>query len=160
MAKDEQYPLAWIDEYVGRLRDYVVVREEDRLLIKVPNEAHKLNASGVRILRRLLGGESVMDLWASHGGTAEVQRDLYTFFIGLKQILQGCVNERRLPEAVVARPFALDFNTLPVLSEVAVTYRCNLQCRFCYAGCRCTRRHDDGAEMATSDIREVLRIIR
>ena len=32
----------------------------------------------------------------------------------------------------------LDFSPLPVLSEVAVTYRCNAACVFCYAGCNCT----------------------
>jgi len=93
-------PIEWIDEYVARLRDYVFVREEDGLLIKVPNEAHKLNEGGVRVLKRLLDGESVLDLWASYGSTPDVRRDLYAFFAGLKQVLQGCVNERRLPEGV------------------------------------------------------------
>ena len=30
-------------------------------------------------------------------------------------------------------------DTLPVLSEIALTYRCNLACRFCYAGCGCRK---------------------
>ncbi len=161
MASDngQAHPLDWIDEYVARLREYVVVREEDRLLIKVPNEAHKLNESGVRVLKRLLDGESVLELWRSYGGTPEVRRDLYQFFIGLKQVLQGCLDERRLPEAVTQRAFALGFNTLPVLSEVALTYRCNLECGFCYAGCSCTKGSDD-REMTTREVRAVLRIIR
>ena len=158
--QDEQYPLDWIDEYVARLRDFVVVREEDCLLIKVPNEAHKLNASGVAILKRLFAGERVRDLWASQGRSPEVRRDLYNFFIGLKRVLQGCIDERHLPEAVTSRPFSLDFNTLPVLSEVALTYRCNLRCRFCYAGCTCTRGSGDEGEMGTEEARRVLRIIR
>lgn len=156
----QTHPLEWIDEYVARLREYVVVREEDRLLIKVPNEAHKLNESGVRVLKRLLDGESVLELWRSHGGTPEVRRDLYQFFIGLKQVLQGCLDERRLPEAVSQRPFTLGFNTLPVLSEVALTYRCNLECAFCYAGCSCTKGSGDGHEMTTEEVRTVLRTIR
>ena len=160
MPGSEPYPLEWIDEYVARLREFVVVREEDCLLIKVPNEAHKLNPQGVRILQRLLGGEGVLDLWQSHGSTPEVRRDLYEFFIALKQVLLGCANERRLPNSVVARPFSLDFNTLPVLSEVALTYRCNLRCRFCYAGCSCTKRSGGGREMTTEEARGVLRIIR
>lgn len=159
-AQQEQYPLEWIDEYVARLRDHVFVREEDCLLIKVPNEAHKLNPSGIRILNRLFHGERVLDLWRSYGGTPEVRRDLYQFFVGLKQVLQGCVNERRLPTGVVSRPFALGFNTLPVLSEVALTYRCNLSCRFCYAGCSCSKGPGDEREMTTAQAREVLRIIR
>lgn len=155
----DRYPIAWIDEYVARLRDYVFVREEDRLLIKVPNEAHKLNASGARILKRLLDGESIDDLWRSFGGTGEVRRDLYDFFCGLKQVLQGCLDERRPPAAVETRPFALGFNALPVLSEVALTYRCNLRCRFCYAACGCTRA-DDALEMDAGEVRRVLGLIR
>jgi len=159
-AHVEPPPIEWIDEYVSRLRDYIFVREEDSLLIKVPNVAHKLNPGGVRVLKRLLGGESVTDLWASYGSTPDVRRDLYAFFVGLKQVLQGCVNERRLPEGVTARPFTLGFNALPVLSELAVTYRCNLACRFCYAGCSCKKDMDDAAELSTKKACRVLDIIR
>ncbi|HUW59431.1 MAG TPA: radical SAM protein [Candidatus Bathyarchaeia archaeon] len=160
-------PLDWIDEYVVRLRDYIFVREDDCLLIKVPNEAYKLNPSGIEILQRLLGGEPVADLWRSYGGTDEVRRDIHDFFTGLKQVLEKKIDERRLPASVVARPFQLGFNTLPVLSEVALTYACNLECRFCYAQC-----HNAGGErggwgraparpvLAKRDFQEVLRIIR
>ena len=159
-APIESPPIEWIDEYVSRLRDYIFVREEDNLLIKVPNVAHKLNAGGVRVMKRLLGGESVMDLWTSYGSTPEVRRDLYAFFVGLKQVLQGCVNERRLPEGVTTRPFALGFNALPVLSEIAVTYRCNLACKFCYAGCSCKKDMTGSAEMSTTEACRILDIIR
>lgn len=155
----ERYPLEWIDDYVARLREYVVVREEDSLLIKVPNEAHKLNASGVRVLGRLLGGESVIDLWKGYGATDAVRKDLYEFFCGLKHVLQGSLNEHCLPDAVERKTFTLGFNTLPVLSEVALTYRCNLRCRFCYAACGCTR-DDDAQEMTTAEVCKVLRTIR
>jgi len=59
---DEPYPLEWIDDYVARLREYIFVREEDNLLIKVPNVAHKLNPSGVRLMKRLQSGTSVMEI--------------------------------------------------------------------------------------------------
>ena len=159
--------LDWIDEYVARLRDYVFVREDDCLLIKVPNEAYKLNPSGVEILQRLLGGETVAALCRSYGGTDDVNRDIHDFFTGLKQVLEKKIDEGRLPPGVVTRPFQLGFNSLPVLSEVALTYACNLACRFCYAG-----RHSAGNEpggwgraparpvLAKQDFEEVLRIIR
>ncbi len=159
MNAQERYPLEWIDEYAARIRDYVFVREEDSILIKVPNEAHRLNASGVRILQRLFSGESIVDLWKFHGAGDEVRRDLYQFFCALKQMLQGCVDEARPPEAVEVKPFALGFNRLPVLSEIALTYRCNLRCRFCYAGCACTSK-PTAQEMTTAEACEVLRIIR
>ena len=155
----DEHPLDWIDQYVARLRSYIFVREEDGLLIKVPNEAHKLNHSGIRILQRLLAGERIDTIWREHGATAEVREDLYAFFVGLKRVLKGCVNEHCLPKGVVARPFTLGFNTLPVLSEVALTYRCNLACRFCYAGCSC-RKEETASELTTDDARRILRIIR
>lgn len=157
--KTQDYPLTWIDEYIDRLRDFIFVREADNLLIKVPNEAHKLNDSGIQILKRLLAGESIADLHASFGGTEEVRKDLYTFFIGLKQLLQGCLNEHHLPDSVVQRPFDLGFCTLPVLSEVAITYRCNLGCRFCYAGCSC-KKSENAREMTAEECKQVLRVIR
>jgi radical SAM protein with 4Fe4S-binding SPASM domain len=49
------------------------------------------------------------------------------------------------------------FSELPVLSEIAVTYRCNLRCAFCYAGCNCTTNPTgDGREMTAAEIRTVL----
>ena len=149
-------PLDWIDEYVARLRDYIFVREDDCLLIKVPNEAYKLNSSGVQILQRLLGGEQVADLWRSYGGTDEVRRDLHDFFAGLKSVLEKTVDERRPPAGIVTRPFRLGFNTLPVLSEIALTYACNLDCRFCYAACHAS----DSAALDKAGFEEVLRVIR
>ncbi|MBQ8035722.1 MAG: radical SAM protein, partial [Proteobacteria bacterium] len=32
-------------------------------------------------------------------------------------------------------PYTFDYTKLPILGEIAVTYRCNNRCRFCYAGC-------------------------
>ncbi len=154
----ESCPLDWIDAYAARLREFIFVREEDCLLIKVPNEAHKLNPSGARMLKALLDGASVADYWKRHGGTPAVRRDIYDFFVALKRLLQGCVNERDLPRAVTVRPFGLGFNSLPVLSEVAVTYRCNLACRFCYAGCSCKK--GTAGDMSDGEIRRILRIIR
>ena len=154
----EQHPLDWIDGYVARLREFIFVREEDCLLIKVPNEAHKLNRAGVRMLKALLDGEGISDFWKRHGGTPEARRDIYDFFIALKRLLQGCVNEQDPPRAVTVRPFALGFNSLPVLSEIAVTYRCNLACRFCYAGCSCKK--GVAGDMSDAEIRRILRIIR
>lgn len=154
------FPLEWIDEYVARLRGYVFVRGEDQLLIKVPNEAYKLNASGVRILERLLAGDGAVALWRSFGGTEDVRRELYQFMVGLKQILQGCVSEHRLPASIAVKPFALGFNTLPILSEVALTYRCNLSCRFCYAGCSCHKASGAAIEMTSDEVRRILDVIR
>jgi radical SAM protein with 4Fe4S-binding SPASM domain len=50
-----------------------------------------------------------------------------------------------------------------VLSEVAVTWRCNIKCQFCYASCTCIAESDEESgmeELATKDIKKVLDIIR
>ncbi len=159
-APEEKYPLAWIDEYVANLREYVTVRETDNLLIKVPNEAHKLNPSAIKIMKELLAGGSILTIWEKNGREPAVRRDLYNFFISLKQILQGCVDEHNPPPAIESRPFSLDFGKLPILSEISLTYRCNLSCLFCYAGCTCKKTqssHSD--EMSTGEVKRILEII-
>ena len=56
--------VSWIDEFVDRIRPYVFVRAADNLIIKRPNQAQKLNASGVAILEELLrGGEVQLMPW-------------------------------------------------------------------------------------------------
>ncbi|NJO90268.1 MAG: radical SAM protein [Chloroflexia bacterium] len=58
--------------------------------------------------------------------------------LALKQNLEGSLDEFSLNPAVEKERFGLGFSKLPVLSELALTYKCNLKCQFCYAGCNCT----------------------
>lgn len=158
---DEKYPLEWIDGYIAAIRDYVTVRETDNLLIKVPNEAHKLNESGVAMMSRLFGGESIMKIWDETGRDAAARRDMYEFFIGLKQLLNGCMDEFNPPASIVKKPFDLNFSDLPILSEIALSYRCNLSCVFCYAGCACGKNDPTYREqLSTDDAKRILDIIR
>ena len=53
--------------------------------------------------------------------------------------------------------FSLGYIELPVLSEVALTYACNIKCRFCYAGCT---QNKDEAQLDTDSFKKVLDIIR
>lgn len=156
---DERYPIDWIDDYIANLRGYVVVRKRDNLLIKIPNEAYKLNASAVGILDRILNGGSVHDICRENGNSEAVRRDLYEFMTGMKRLLQGRLDEANLPPGIIARPFALGFNELPVLSEISLTDRCNVACLFCYAGCGSTQKHSSRV-MTTDEVKRVLTIIR
>lgn len=149
----------WVDEYVKNVSPYLHVREEDRLLIKIPNEAYKLNPSGVSLLKRLIKGERVRDIVDAYPDREKVAGDIHAFFSDLRAVLKGCYHELDERRAVVKVPFTLGFNTLPVLSEIAVTYRCNLACRFCYAGCGC-RKDNDSSELVTGQLKEILRMIR
>ncbi|HNW44184.1 MAG TPA: radical SAM protein [Elusimicrobiales bacterium] len=163
--KDWEKRVEWIDDYVRRIKPYVRVREKDSLLIKIPNQAWKLNPGGVKLLAFLLGGGTVMQVLEKYEDKESISLDVYAFFRDLGALLKGCYDERAPRRAVEKTPFALPFNQLPVLSEIALTYRCNLACRFCYASCGCrkdlsSRSGDDSAkELGTARVKEMIDII-
>jgi radical SAM protein with 4Fe4S-binding SPASM domain len=144
------YDLRWIDEFVRKIKPYVYVRELDRLLILIPNQAYRLNDSGVKILRYLLHGHSVDELLGQLGSDAARRRDMHYFFCDLRAIVSGCLREQDEREAIDYYEFNGEFNEYPVLSEIAVTYRCNLQCDFCYVGERAY------GELGTGDMKRIL----
>jgi len=165
------FPLDWVDGFVESIRPYVRVRQRDRLLILVPNQAYKLNRTGLTVLGCLLDGGHIADVQDRLGDDPAKRRDLFHFFADLRALVNGCLGEGRDRKAVDRVPFQTPFNELPVLSEIAVTYRCNLRCAFCYANCTCStrKRYPDpwkkgpgtfsGPEMTTDEVRRVLRII-
>jgi radical SAM protein with 4Fe4S-binding SPASM domain len=152
--------LSWIDEFVSRIRPYVFVRAADNLIIKRPNLAQKLNPQGVTLLKALLDGTRIDALLDQVGREPEKLRDIELFLLAVKQFLEGTLDETTRSCAVEVQPFALPFSTLPILSEVAITYRCNLRCTFCYAGCNCTTNPvGDDREMTTAEVKQVLRAL-
>lgn len=137
------------------------VRREDALLILLPNQAYKINATALDMLERLLGGGALADVVARHRlERPERSRQVHDFFCDLRALVMGCLGDGTGRRAVETIPFERPFNTLPVLSEIAVTYRCNLRCRFCYVGCGCRSGGDQREEMTTDEICRVLEIIR
>ena len=148
----------WIDGYVARIKPYVRVRRADSLLIKIPNQAYKLNPQGLKVLEYLMEGGKIADVLAGYDDKESVSLDLYWFFRDLTALLKGCYNEGETRKAVEKKPFSLPFNALPVLSEIAVTYRCNLSCRFCYAACGC-KKDETCPDISAGRLKEVLDII-
>ena len=160
IAQRNPIDLSWIDEFVARIRPYVFVRERDNVIIKRPNQAQKLNPQGVRILKVLLAGTSIQQLLDEMGREPRKIHDIQLFMFEVKRFLEGRLDEQNRTCAVEVRSFDLQFSELPILSEVAVTYRCNLKCTFCYAGCNCTTNPvGDNREMSTSEIKQVLQKI-
>ncbi len=150
--------LAWVDDFIASIRPHVRVRLEDGLLILVPNEAYKLNASGLVILDHLLrGGKISQVLSRTKQDEVKLEQLLY-FFLDLCALVKGAMAEGRGRLAVEKVPFASPFSLLPVLSEVAITYRCNLRCRFCYAACGCRAGRENG-EMSAPQAKKILDII-
>jgi len=152
--------IGWVDQYVKAVAPFIYVREEDNLLIKIPNEAHKLNPQATRMLKALLAGQSIRSLIGQRPEDKErLARDIHNFFCDLRALLKGCYHESQERRSIELVPFKLPFNTLPVLSEIALTYRCNLGCRFCYASCGCSKK-EGGVELSTEEIKDVLNMIK
>lgn len=152
--------LAWIDRFIDEIRPYVHVRRDDRLLIKKPNMAYKLNDSAVDVLDFLLNrGGSAKAIVRGQGRDPRVAGDLSLFFEDLRRLLEGTMGEFYRSPAVERVPFQLGYNSLPVISEIAVTYRCNLRCRFCYAGCGNGCGAPRRGEMSIDQIRTILHTI-
>ena len=77
--------------------------------------------------------------------------------------LDGSIGEGHGRRAVVHEPFTADFCSYPVLAEVALTYRCNLTCAFCYAGCGRAGLPEGWSEdrvMSDDEVCRVLEVIR
>ncbi|UCD18791.1 MAG: radical SAM protein [candidate division WOR-3 bacterium] len=146
----EEYDLCWVDDFVQKIKPYVYVREVDRLLILIPNQVYRLNDSALRIMTYLLSGRGINELLHLLGADTARRRDIHYFFCDLRAIISGCLRENETRHAVDYYEFSGDVNKYPVLAEVAVTYRCNLNCEFCYVGESLDR------ELNTSDVKKIL----
>jgi radical SAM protein with 4Fe4S-binding SPASM domain len=153
-----------VDELVRSARPHLVVRPEDELLILVPNRPVKLNRTALRILGAMVDeGLGIADVLAREGDGPRRRRELHAFFADLKSWLDGSIGEGHGRRAVVREPFTADFCRYPVLAEVALTYRCNLTCGFCYAGCGASGLPDGWSEaraMSDDEVCRVLEIVR
>ena len=154
----------WVDQLVAGIRPFVVVRPEDELLILVPNRPWKMNATALRVLSAMLDeGVDIREVLRREGDSPRRRRELHHFFADLQDLLRGRLGEGRGRRAVVQEPFDPAFCRYPVLSELALTYRCNLSCRFCYVGCRADglpAGWDEGRRLDLAGMKRALEIIR
>jgi radical SAM protein with 4Fe4S-binding SPASM domain len=164
--------LSWVDGFIDRIRPYIYVRETDNVLIRMPNQAFKLNRSGCRILRFLIRGGRIADVLKERRRTPRMAEELFAFFSDLASMLGGTLCEHHPSPALSCVPFTLGYIERPILSEVALTYACTVKCRFCYAGCACVSANgacgnprEIPAPRATvpgpkTDFRKILDVIR
>lgn len=155
--------LEWVDAFVERIRPYVHVRLTDRVLIRLPNQALKLNETGARVLNHIIQGGSIRDILKARSSDAKLPEQLHSFFVDLSRLLDSSVCDVYHSPSLERTQFDLGYIALPVLSEVAITWRCNIKCRFCYASCTCTSEEEEGPgleELTTEGIKKVLEIIR
>ncbi len=121
--------LAWIDEFWRRAGPYIFCRDLDQVLILPPNRVYRTNETGIRLLTFLKQGGSILNVPFP---SEQARDDTARFFGDLAALYRGD-SPMNGTLSTVAYDFA--FTRLPVLAELAVTYRCNNACRFCYAGC-------------------------
>lgn len=152
--------LRWVDELMASARPHLMVRPEDELLILVPNTPIKVNRTALRILGALVDeGVAIAEVLDREGDGPDRRREIHAFFSDLSAWLSGTLGDGEGRRAVVREPFTADFCRYPVLSEVALTYRCNLSCAFCYAGCAAAGLPAGWSEERTMTGDEVCRVL-
>lgn len=129
----------------------------DNVLIRMPNEAFKLNSTGAKVIDYILSGGSVQDIIKARRDYPETEEQLERFFTDFSLMWNGRVCENYNTPAIHRTEFNLGYIKLPVLSEVALTYTCNVRCRFCYADC--TQKEVE-SQLDTEGFKRVLDIIR
>ena len=161
VVEPELPDLGWVDEWIANVRDYVYARPEDNVFIQRPNKAFHLNDQGIAIMQQLLQGKTIAEVLAPFGNRQQVWKETEQFLLDLRRMLKDGIDDTYESTAVEKVPFTMDFSDYPVLSEVAVTYRCNAKCQFCYAGCNCTVNPvGNDREMTLAEIKTVLKKIR
>ena len=146
----------WVDEFFQNVKPYIYVRAEDNLLIKRPNQVQKLNKTGTKILKALLDGAKIKDvLKIINSEEKEIQ--IYQFLTAIRESIDGQIDIFTSNPAVEKKPFEMNFSEFPVLSELAITYRCNLKCAFCYAGCNLTQNPiNSDKELTTKELKNII----
>ena len=150
---------AFATELVAQTKDYIYIRPEDGLFIIRPNRVHHLNPTAVAMLTSLYdnGGapdaEAVIREVATEYGADEerVRGDLYRLLVSIAALLRDDVCGA---PSVKQTPFGEHKRELPVLSEIAVTYRCQNKCVFCYA--ESPSRGREIPEMSTAEAKTII----
>lgn len=153
----KKHKLAWVDDFLNRIKPYVYMRLKDNVLIRMPNEAFKLNSTGARVIDHILSGGSVTDIIRARSGQPETEEQLERFFTDFSLMWNDKVCENYITPAITRTEFSLGYIKLPILSEVAITYTCNIKCRFCYAACTPIK---DEIRLDKEGFKKILDIIR
>jgi len=149
-------------EFVENTRDHIFVRPADKVIIVRPNRAHHLNTTAAEMLHALYSQKEVdaaavvREIAARYGEPEErVTVDLSKLLRSVSLLLQDRMD---LAPAVRATLFGSHERKLPVLSEIALTYKCNNRCFFCYASA--PDRGREVPEMTTVEVKAILDKIR
>lgn len=153
--------MASITSFVTSTREVVYLRDVDRLLIIRPNKIQHLNETAYTMLSGLyrdgLTPEVMLRNVSERYGIAEpyLLEDLLKLAATIDAIMK---DEYGRASSIGMMPFDPDSITFPVLSEIALTYRCQNRCDFCYASS--PYRGDRNKEMTVDEVKTVIRKIK
>ncbi|MHA1271688.1 MAG: PqqD family peptide modification chaperone [Candidatus Helarchaeota archaeon] len=161
IIKDNEIDLDWIPEYIQKIKDYLYVREVDKILILRPMKVHHLNDLGIFILKKYLSGASNDEIINEiHTKflipVDQIKRDIFDFIADLRAVVSGCPIYYQ-HDNVELIPFKSKKLFYPVLSEIALTYRCNNECIFCYSN---SSPHKITNELPPDKIKKIISIIK
>lgn len=125
--------LSWIDGFYREMKPFLFVRDEDGVVILPPNQVYKANESGIGILRHMERTGSIARLPGLRDGERAAQ--VNAFFSDLRDFCRGDTRGMDRRSGVEMVPYSFSYTSLPILAEIAVTYRCTNACLFCYASC-------------------------
>jgi radical SAM protein with 4Fe4S-binding SPASM domain len=158
LSKADLARLGEVESFYRGIRPWLLVRDEDAVLIVPPNRVYKLGGAALALMSWLDSGGK---LWEMPGLNPPRASELLVFFEELRAAYEG-----RSPSGDFGRTaYDFDFTRLPVLGEAALTYRCNERCKFCYASCgaegQAAASGEDGKrELSTDEWKRVIRMFK
>ncbi|MBN1259195.1 MAG: PqqD family peptide modification chaperone [Anaerolineae bacterium] len=148
----------FVEQFVANTREHVFVRPEDSLLILRPNRVQYLNTTAAEMLQALYTPAKpdvraiVAEFTEQYGiPESQVVGDLERLLHSLQTIMQ---NRPGNAPAVRTMAFGTHRRKYPVISEIALTYRCQNRCFFCYASA--PDRGRQVPEMTTGEVNHII----
>jgi len=144
-------------QFVRETRDVIHLRKEDRLLIIRPNKLHHCNETAFALLNGLYNegktAESIISEISTRYQIApeKLQTDLNNL---LQTILAIMKDQYHMAPLITTIDFDPGSVAYPILSEIALTYRCQNRCDFCYASS--PFRGDEMPEMTTGEVKKII----
>ncbi len=146
------------ESFVNSTREYIFIRPVDNLLILRPNRVHFLNPTATMLLHTLYNQETIDVNAVIEAGAARynvsperIEQDLHKLLQSLSALLKEDPSGML---AVKSTEFGTHKRKYPVLGEIALTYRCQNRCFFCYASS--PERGRTVPEMSTAEVKRVI----
>ena len=153
----EELTLPNIKSFLESTRDVVYLREDDKLLIIRPNKIHHINDTAFDMLYGLYNRGNTVDevlenLEKKYGMPKDrLREDLVLLLNNINSLMNENYGGACMTREIEFDPGSIKY---PILSEIALTYRCQNRCDFCYASS--PYRGELCKEMSTDEVKTVI----